>query len=166
MSKLQEQPNTAWSNLGMAESYRPSTPVARALERVKRNLQALWTIGGVVVATTLGMWTFYSNLATDAEVSDSLEAHSWDSKAHPALRDRVEAAEAAIRVLQQQTLQNRASEVSLGERLVSLIAADRESNHALKAASAAACRDEYRRLMRKGVDIDDAIVEALRTKHR
>jgi hypothetical protein len=121
-----------------------------------------WTKVMVLIGTIVGSgyaaWLKLGDVTTSVE----LQAHDMNEAAHASLRGILRA-----QAEQDQDLRMRIDEQTrisqeLGERLVSLIAADRETSTRYKAAAASFYRNEYRLLIRRNYKVDDAIAEALR----
>lgn len=147
---------------------RPPPPKSkeRLFERLQKVAHVVYVVGGAVLSAALWSYAHYQSLATDNEVVEVVEAHNKASNAHPSTYDTLQLLLKEQRELKAIVQQGRADDVMLGERLVSLIAADREPDRNRKAQAATWYREEYRRLVRKGETIEDALLQALRTPWR
>lgn len=132
-------------------------------ENLKRFAHAVYVVGGAIISAAAWGYVQYSALATEAELTATVSAHDHSAESHPSMRGTLEIILKEQRELKTLVLQGRENDLALGERLVSLIAADREPDRARKAAAAAFYREEYRLLTRRGAAVEDALLEALRT---
>lgn len=152
--------------MGEYNSDRPTNrPPAfeKILDKTKNLVHAAAIIIGAASAFSGTIWVFYTQLATDKEVANVMDVHDKSLFSHPLLRERLESLEMKQARLQEDVEMGHAADVALGSKLVSLIAADREPDRHLQALAATFYREEYGRLVRKGMPLEDALLEALRT---
>ncbi len=135
-------------------ALRPSTlsKMKEAFESVKTIVTVLVTVGG-------GLWTGFSFMATDEE----LLQHNLAQDAHKAIRSEIADLRAETVMLKVSYQRCYEDAGDLGWRYVSLVAADRESDHRLKAAAGYFYRDEFISLWKSGKPMSEAINSALRT---
>lgn len=133
-------------------------PKPQRWEAIKGFLQALSAAGAVAVAVVTFVWSSIGRLATDEEVG----THNLDHLAHAPLRERIESLETRYGALSDRVYKADSATIALGARIVSLVAADRESRRELRADAATFYREEYMRLIHRGTAVEDAVVEALR----
>jgi len=123
-------------------------------------LSSLWqtlTIIGVVIGA---VWGYLQSFSTDAE-----RVH--DDGVLAIRQDKLQAQLTKLtnlnRELAAQQTKNRSHIILLWRDRVSLRAAERESVAQVRAAAASYYRDEYDRLIRQGLEPDDAARESLRS---
>lgn len=137
-------------------------PTKRFIVRLKKFAHFAYV--GVTAIITAGLWSYgqYQNLSTDAEVTSAIVSHNIASKAHPSLHEKIDILLKEQKSIKETLEKSREDEIALGERIISLLAAEREPDRNKKAAAASFYREEYRRLIRKGLSIEDAMLESLR----
>jgi len=117
---------------------------------------ALVGIAGIV-------WGFISSLAGNIVTETKLQEHNTNDKSHPTIVNNTKECEGKVEALSKRVEESYETEIALGSRLVRLLASDMESNRNLKAASANYYEQEFRRNIRKGQTVEEAILEALRS---
>jgi hypothetical protein len=129
------------------------------LDKVKSYLQAFLVISSAATATAGFAWATYGWFTTDEE----LQEHNVNPRSHQALLDRIEVLEGADKLLFEKLSFGRNAAIELGARIVRLIAADAETNRALKAAAADYREAIYRRSIESGHSVESAVREAIAT---
>ncbi len=126
--------------------------------RIKELLQLLAVAGGLATAIWGVSSAWVGSFAMDAEVESSLTAHNLSETAHPRDALKAETLERSIAELQA----SRAQTAELWRVLVGYGCSDRETDHRLKAAAAAYCRDTFSEKVAKGATPVDAYRETSR----
>lgn len=137
----------------------------RIFARLKKIANVVYVVGGAMLSAAIWSYGQYQQLATDAELSISIASHNNQLVAHPSILDKLNKIEELCTKNGSDIRATREDAIALGERLVSLLAADKTTDHAKRAAVATFYREEYRRLIRRGFSVDDAVLEALRTPY-
>lgn len=147
------------------DSERPTVPIKikreARLARLKDALTVLGTAFALLGSAWGLVWSAISSFATDAEVSETLAQHDASAAAHARLRDRLDAAETALRGQQNAQHDAQAQLIALWRRQVSYAAADREDDRRLRAAAASFYREAFDRLVRAGVPPEQAFRDSL-----
>lgn len=143
------------------DSERPTVPIRIKREvRLARLKDALTVLGTAfaLLGSAWGLvWSAISSFATDAEVSETLAQHDASAAAHARLRDRLDAAETALRAQHDAQAQL----VALWRWQVGYAAADREDDRRLRAAAASFYRETFDRLTRAGIPPEQAFRDSL-----
>jgi len=140
----------------MSESQFPKNS---KLGRLKGWLGLMGTLFAIITGAYTGVMTLWGNVTTDQE----LLAHNESPIAHSVVRNQLEDMKERVELLGKRVDEEHSATVELGARLVRIDAADRERTHTLKAAAATYYETEFRRLIRKGVPVFDAVLEAMRS---
>lgn len=104
-----------------------------------------------------GAWVKLGDVATDAELTH----HDENQYAHKKLRDQLDASLERYAALTEQMKALNEVNIALGEYQVSIRASDEEQKRDLKAAAATFHRNEYKKLIRRGYSVKQAMEEAL-----
>lgn len=139
----------------MSESQNPKLRRAEGWAKLIASVVAI--IGSVWVGI-MTLWSTVGDVTTDKELME----HNDGPKAHPPLRQELDKCLDTTDAMSKRIEKDYQETVVLGGRLTRLIAADRESNHSMKAAAATYYQEEYMRNIRKGLGVEEAMLEALR----
>jgi hypothetical protein len=134
------------------------SPRLRRAEGWFKLIAAILAVFGSAWVGVMTLWSAVGNVTTNKE----LEAHNAAVTAHAPLRAELARCRDSTEELSRRIEKDHQDTVVLGGRMTRLVAADRESNRALKAAAATYYQEEYLRLVRKGVGVEEAMLEALR----
>jgi hypothetical protein len=143
-------------------SDRPTTRPKRPsfLEQIKSHIGIVTTIGTFGATLVTGGWTLYDHISTDPELMD----HNMSSTAHPAmlhdLEERVAALESGFKKTEAGYVPIREDLIYVAERYVSIVAAENEPDRRIKMRTAGEAVQEFRRMIRKGSSVQDAVYEA------
>lgn len=141
---------------------RPAKPKPSLVERVKAAAQF---VGAITAAagTALTVVKYAMGLVVTRE---ELEKHNSSKTSHIEVQRRLESLEESRVELYAKVNAANSAMVYLGERLVSLTAADREPDKNKKSDAADFYRTEYHYYVKKGYSVENAFLEALRTPYR
>jgi hypothetical protein len=134
------------------------TPPRSPAAKLKAWLGLLSAVLALIGAIYGPLNTLWDEITTDTE----LAAHDGSHGAHGPLSARLDSCEARAEVLNRRIEEQYEATVELGARLVSLESAEAETRRNHKADTAAKKVTEYRRLVRHGMPVPDAIPEAMR----
>lgn len=129
------------------------------MEKAKAWLQIL----GVVFGLAGGLYTGVASVWTRVAMKTELLDHNLAPRAHPPILEIVDRCEAKAMAAQGRIEELRADQVSMGARMVRMLAAELENRPALRAARASFYEDQYRGLVHRGLPVEEATLEALRT---
>lgn len=129
------------------------------MEKAKAWLQLLGVVCGIVGGLYAGVSTVWGSVVT----TDELAGHDSAMNAHPPIREAVDRCEAKALAAQSRIEELRADQVAMGARMVRMISAEIEPRASLRAARASFYEDQYRSLVHRGLPIEEATLEALRT---
>jgi hypothetical protein len=144
----------------MLESIKPkgTTRLSRIEGWIKLGI-AFCALVGTIWGGTIAIIGAVGSVATDKE----LAMHDQAKEAHIPLQEELDKCLASSLAMGARIEEGHDDTIALTRRMVRLIAADRESKHPLKAAAATFYEEEFRRLTRKGLRVEEAMLEALRT---
>jgi hypothetical protein len=128
-------------------------------DKLKNWLQLFLAICGAIGV----VWGFLSSLSNNIVTDSKLQEHNINEKSHPFIISSTKECEGKVEALSKRIEESHDTEVALGARLVRLLASDMETNRNLKAASASYYEQEFRHKIRKGMSIEEAILESLRS---
>lgn len=128
-------------------------------DRLKHWLQLFLALSGVIGI----VWGSISAVAGNIVTESKLQEHNVNDKSHPIIVKNLEECEGRVEILSKRVEESHEVEVALGSRLVRIIAADQEVNRNLKAASANYYEQEFRHNIRKGLTVEEALLESLRS---
>jgi hypothetical protein len=134
-------------------------PKNSKLGRLKGWLGLMGTLFAIITGAYTGVMTLWGNVTTDTE----LLAHNDNPISHSALRNQIDDLRERVELCGKRVDEEHSATVELGARLVRIDSADRERKHELKAAAATYYETEYRRLIRRGTPVFDAVLEAMRS---
>jgi hypothetical protein len=119
-------------------------------------------LGSAATGITL-LWSSVGNIATNGEVREAVSKHDQNKDAHETLQSGIRALSGQDMKAAEEVRAAKKTAEDLGARLVRLIAADAEPNPYYRALAAQFYERLYRRLIQRGVGVDDAISEAIDT---
>lgn len=128
-------------------------PKSNRIEYWTKVFMLLGAIGGGCYTA----WLKLGDVATDTE----LEQHDTNQYAHKKIRDQLDESLERYKNLTEQMKALNEVNVALGEYHVSVRAADEEPKASLKAAAATFRRNEYKKLIRRGYSVKQAMDEAM-----
>lgn len=129
------------------------------MEKLKGWLQLAAVAGGLAASVYAGASAIWGDVAK----TEDLVTHDLAGSAHPPLREAVERCEAKALAAQNRIEELRSDQVAIGGRIIRMVSADIERNAALRAARASYYEDQYRGLVQRGLPVEEAMLEALRT---
>ncbi len=130
--------------------------------KVKERLQGLGVIFSLVASTYAGFMVISGKLERVLIDSD-MQEHDRSISAHPPLRGDIYDCKDMASKLAKALDDEHKSTIAMSSHLIRIIAADREPNRALRAASATYYEQEFIRLVNKGETIESAFLISLRT---
>ena len=117
----------------------------------------------LAICTAIGVvWGFLSTLSNNIVTENKLQEHNVNDKSHPFIINTTKECEDKVEALSKRVEESHETQIALGARLVRLLAADMETNRNLKASSANYYEQEFRHKIRKGMVVEEAILESLR----
>jgi hypothetical protein len=129
------------------------------MEQAKAWLQFLAVVSGLLG----GLYTAGIALSDTVVTADELAQHDVGARSHPPIQEAVARCEAKAIAAQGRVEELRADQVAMGARMVRMISAEIEPRPALRAARASFYEDQFRGLVHRGMPIEEATLEALRT---
>lgn len=129
------------------------------MDKAKSWLQLL----GVLFGLAGGVYACVSAVWGSVVTTDELIDHDLAAKAHPPIQEAVARCEAKAIAAQGRIEELRADQVAMGARMIRMISAEIEPRPTLRAARARFYEDQFRNLMHRGMPVEEATLEALRT---
>lgn len=122
-----------------------------------------WVQLFLAVSAAVGIiYGFLSSIKNNIITEKDLQLHNTDDNSHPIIVKNLEVCEGKVESLSKRIEEAHEVEIALGAKLVRILAADMESNRNLKAAAANYYEQEFRHKIRKGLSIEEALLESLR----
>jgi hypothetical protein len=135
------------------------SPKMRKAEGWFKLAGAVFAVLGSAWVGAMTLWSAVGNVTTDKE----LESHNAAPTAHMPLRAELIECRESANALGKRIEKDHQDTVVLGGRMIRWIAADREPNRSLKAAAATYYQEEYLRIVRRGIGVEEAMLESLRS---
>lgn len=132
-----------------------------SIDQLGKKFALAATVAGLI-GSAYGAFTFINGKTESVVTNAELDLHDKNEKAHPFILQSIKEYDIKVSAAEKAVEEARESQVALGARLVRMLATEQEPNKALKAAAANYYEDEYKRLIRKGATVEEAMLDSLR----